>query len=188
MKNVDVPMWDKGDSTDNYSGGGGSSSKFAFNSGEGNEKEIVEAFETTLLRKPTTRELAYYRISRLSKEEIEIRLLSSKEHKELLENAKKYPEVLKEKKLLESNIIKVRSILIDKDGEYIELKKLLDEKNSAIELLRNSKDQPYLTNKELLEESNSYNERKFSNMQRERKESHRESIWDKILELFFKNN
>ena len=69
MKNVDIPLWDKGDSTDNFTKGGGKSA-LKFDQMVKQDQEIVDIFELVLGRKPTTRESAYYRISRLEREEI----------------------------------------------------------------------------------------------------------------------
>lgn len=187
MKNVDIPLWDKGDSTDNYSKGGGKST-LKFDQMVKQDQEIIDIFELVLGRKPTTRESAYYRISRLPREEIIEKLIQSPEHKELVIMALKYPALSKENKQLESTVLKLKSNIDDSVKEYEELNKLLQEKNALIDQLRNVKGKPYLTNKKLVEESSSYYS-KFQEREIAKKESNsynNESIWDKILDLFFK--
>ncbi|MGI6484357.1 MAG: hypothetical protein ACOX0R_01925 [Candidatus Dojkabacteria bacterium] len=186
MKNVDVPMWDKGDSTDNFAKGGGRSS-LKFDDIVKEDKKIIGLFKLILGRKPSTRESAYYRISRASKENITEKLINSEEHKELIVSAQKYPEVLKEKKQLESTVLKLKSNIEDSGKEFEELKKLLEEKNRTIRDLREEKDKPYLTKKELIEESNIYYS-KFSERTPTKKSYNvnDQSLWDRILKLFFK--
>ena len=69
MKNVDVPLWDKGDSTDSFSKGGGSMFP-NFDTDEDKNPIIEKIFESVLNRKPTSRELSYYKYSVLNKEDI----------------------------------------------------------------------------------------------------------------------
>lgn len=186
MKNVDIPLWDKGDSTDNFAKGGGKSA-LKFDQMVKQDQEIVDIFELVLGRKPTTRESAYYRISRLEREEIIEKLIQSPEHRELVIMASKYPALNKDNKKLESTVLKLKSNIEDSEKEYEELKKLLQEKNLLINQLRDLKDQPYLTNKKLIEESNNY----YSKFQEREMYNNKsisysdKSLWDKILELFF---
>lgn len=187
MKNVDVPMWDKGDSTDNFAKGAGrSGSKMDFDEMIKADKELVDIYKMILGRKPSTREAAYYRISRAEKEDIILKLVSSAEHKELVLKAKKYPDVVKENSLLESNVLKLRTAIEDGTKEHEELEKLLDEKNNLIKQLREKKDEPFLTDKKLLEESTSYYSKFTDRENLPSSDNEDESIWDKVLDLFFK--
>ena len=71
MQDADVPLWDKGDNTDNFAKGGGSSfSLFDSNEKESHNEEVEAIYELVLGRKPTSRELAYYRYSSVKKDEI----------------------------------------------------------------------------------------------------------------------
>lgn len=187
MKNVDVPIWDKGDSTDNFAKGAGrAGNKFAFDQMVEADKEVIEVYKMVLGRKPSTRETAYYRISRAQKEEMILKLISSAEHKELILKAKKYPDVIEENSLLESNVLKLKSGMEDREKEYEELNILLEEKNNLIKELRAKKDEPFLTDKKLLEESTSYYS-KFSERESiSYSPDSDESLWDKVLNLFFK--
>ena len=106
MKNVDVPMWDKGDSTDDYAKGGGSHSSTIYKIPdiEDKEKELKEIFFLVLGREPSSRELSYYKYSIIGKGEIVKSLLSSDEHKETIERGIKYPELEKMNKVISSLI------------------------------------------------------------------------------------
>ncbi|MGI5897614.1 MAG: hypothetical protein ACOX6Q_00410 [Candidatus Dojkabacteria bacterium] len=190
MKNVDVPMWDKGDSTDNYAKGGGrqgSTQGTLFGMGGKREKELKKIYRVVLGREPSTRELSYHRFSSTSNEEITLSLLSSEEHSKLIEKGQKYPELEKMCKLLEGNILKLRTTIDDKGKEMDELNNLLNEKSNLIEELRSSKDVPYVTDKKLLESeytpvANAY----YSNLRKETKKKY--SFWEKVLNLFFGKN
>lgn len=185
MKNVDVPMWDKGDSTDSFSKGGGRSS-IKFDQMVKEDQKIIDIFELVLGRKPTTRESAYYRISRAEREEVIEKLIQSAEHKELVIMAQKYPALLKENKQFETTVLKLKSNIEDSRSEFQELHKLLDEKNTLINNLRDSKGKPYLTSTKLVEESNNY----YSKFDERRpltaiENTEEKSVWDKIIDLFF---
>lgn len=183
MKNVDVPIWDKGDDTDNYTKGGASSPSRTFSQMAKLDKTILSVFKLILGRKPTTRENAYYRITKSPKEEMIMKLVNSPEHKELVTNGRKYPDLLKEKKGLETTILKLKSNIEDFKGEYDQLQKLLEQKNQLIKELRENKDKPYLTDRRLLEEDK-YSDREAA--RRRYQDSSEDSLWDKILKLFFK--
>ena len=83
MKNVDVPLWDKGDNTDNFVKGGASQRSMSFDGVVEADKNITSAFKLVLGRKPSTRESAYYRISRAQKNDIILKLISGAEHKDM---------------------------------------------------------------------------------------------------------
>lgn len=185
MKNVDVPLWDKGDSTDSFSKGGGRSS-IKFDQMVKDDQKIIDIFDLVLGRKPSTRESAYYRISRAEREEVIEKLIQSAEHKELVLMAQKYPSLLKENKQLETTVVKLKSNIEDNSSEFQELKKLLQEKNILINDLRDSKGQPFLTSQKLVEESNNYNS-KFNDRESFTRIANTEekSVWDKIIDLFF---
>ncbi|MBU1120235.1 hypothetical protein KKA50_03520 [Patescibacteria group bacterium] len=56
MQNADVPMWDKGDKTDDYAKGGGGFPMFGMNSEKGEKSSAIEeVYELVLGRKPTSR-------------------------------------------------------------------------------------------------------------------------------------
>ncbi len=190
MKNVDVPIWDKGDSTDNYMKGGSYKSFFPVDSASEKSEEIKKIYLSVLGREPSSRELSFHRYSVGDKSKIVMKLLESDEHKRIIEKALEYPSLLERNKLSENSILKLKGYIKDKSDEYLELKRLLNEKNSAIEFLRARKDQPYLTNKEILEDSRkSYavSENQYYMVGNRSFPEKKESFLDKVLKLFFGN-
>ena len=130
MKNVDVPMWDKGDSTDSYSKGGGS--MFSdFESLSDKIPMVEEVYEKVLGRKPSSRELSLYKYSVLKREEITKKLLNSDEHKEIVEKGRTYPELEERERLAMSNILKLKHGIDDMKEEHDELKNILNEKQAV---------------------------------------------------------
>lgn len=184
MKNVDVPMWDKGDSTDNFAKGGGRSSA-VFDRMVENDKRIIELFELVLGRKPSTRESAYYRISKSEDAEVIEKLVRNSEHKELVVKAKNYPSLLKENKKQKSSILKLKSSIEDREKEFEEMEKLLEEKNTTIKELREEKGKPFLTNEDLVKESNQYYSKISESKSKSSYDVNDQSLWDRILQLFF---
>ncbi|HKM20122.1 MAG TPA: hypothetical protein VJY47_02775 [Candidatus Dojkabacteria bacterium] len=182
MKNVDVPLWDKGDKTDNFTRGGARAKQMSLEGMVEVDKGIEKIFKMVLGRKPSTRESAYYRISRMEKEDIIAKLLSGTEHKELIKNAKKYPEVVDENKQQKGTILKLKSEHKSRTQELEELGKLLEEKNVTIKNLRAEKGKPYITNHRILEESMDY---KPQYKQVESADNEK-TWWEKIIDLFFR--
>lgn len=180
MKNVDVPMWDKGDSTDSFNKGGASAPPFDFRSTGGIDPLVEEIFKLVLGREPSSRESSYYKYSSLGKEEIIEKLLNGDEHKEILEKAMKLPELKEENRVQKSAILKLRSVLDDKQSEFLELKRLLAEKNLALEKFREVNDVPYLSDKKIIEETNiHYSTSRESHM----KNIPKENFWDRLFYL-----
>jgi hypothetical protein len=183
MKNVDVPMWDKGDDTDDFSKGGGSSPSFPMRKPSSKKSPLVEKlYKLVLGRKPSSREMAYYKYSSAEKEDILKKLLESDEHKEIIEKAEKYPELKEKNTKLKSTVLKLKSRAKDRADEYLELKKLLEEKNEAILSLRREKNVPYLTNEKILKENNVHYSISRSIEEEKRKD---ETFWDRIGYLLF---
>jgi len=144
MKNVDVPMWDKGDSTDSYSKGG--SSMFSdFESLSDKVPMIEEVYEKVLGRKPSSRELSMYKYSVLKRDEISKKLLNSEEHKEIIEKGRSYSVLEENERLAKSNILKLKHGIEDMRKEHDELRNILNEKNKTIEQLREEKSAPYIS-------------------------------------------
>ncbi|MDD4382396.1 MAG: hypothetical protein PHE21_03600 [Candidatus Dojkabacteria bacterium] len=144
MKNVDVPLWDKGDSTDSFSKGG--SSMFPdFDTDEDKSPIIEKIFDMVLSRKPTSRELSYYRYSVLKKESIINKLLNSQEHKELVSKGREYPILEENERIAKSTILKLKHNIEDISQEHEDLRELLIEKNKMIESLREEKTAPFIS-------------------------------------------
>lgn len=188
MRNADVPMWDKGDATDNYSKGGTSSFNFDSDSSSKKSSLVKEIYLLVFGREPSSREMSYYKYSAMTKEEIIQKLLDSDEHKAMVEKAREHPSLVEKSKLLESSILKLKSYIQDRVQEFQDLHRLLAEKNATIESLRMTKDQPYITDKKLLEVSVS-NYSVGSNISYDAPERrttlNHESFWDRLLKLIF---
>lgn len=192
MKNVDVPIWDKGDSTDNYSKGGSLSQLPRKNSSvikrkDERESEIKNIFQLVLGREASSRELAYYKYSSEKYGDIVKDLLESEEHKETIEKGIKYNTLEKELHTTKNRVVKLNSVLNDKEKEIEQSKKLLDEKNNVIRDLREETKVPYITDVSLIDESkgiSSKTEAYYSNLAEEKKEKSAD-IWDRILNIFF---
>lgn len=152
MKNVDVPLWDKGDDTDSFSKGGASSSSFSSRKPSVKKSPLVKKIYKQILgREPSSREMAYYKYSSAKKEDIIKKLIEGEEHEEILEKAKKYPELEEDNSKLKSKVLKLKSRINDREEEFKQLRGLLEEKNGTIKELRESKDAPYLDG-QILEE------------------------------------
>lgn len=145
MQDADVPMWDKGDKTDDYAKGGGFSLFGA--TGEKSEKSVAveEVYELVLGRKPTSRELSYYRYSASKKDEVLKKLINSEEHKEVIKKGREFPELEEREKLGQSTVLKLKHSIEDMHGEIEEMKSMLIEKNREIVVLREEKKVPYVT-------------------------------------------
>jgi hypothetical protein len=71
MKNVDVPLWDKGDDTDSFSKGGASSSSFSMRTPSIKKSPLIKKIYKQILgREPSSREMAYYKYSSAKKKKL----------------------------------------------------------------------------------------------------------------------
>lgn len=157
MRNADVPMWDKGDNTDDYAKGGGGFSIFGTDNRKiENASAIESVYETVLGRKPTSKELSYYRYSNPKPEEILKKLLISEEHKELVNKGREFPLLEERERLDQSTILKLKHSIEDQQGEVSEMKSMLDEKNKEIMSLREEKNIPFVTQSFLEGKGNAY--------------------------------
>ncbi|KKP65006.1 MAG: hypothetical protein UR61_C0035G0005 [candidate division WS6 bacterium GW2011_GWE1_34_7] len=128
------------DKNDEFSGGGGSS----FSSSLPERVLMIEKiFKVVLGRKPSSREIAYYKYGIMKEQEIYIKLLKSDEHKKILEDAKKLPNIEDELRDLRISERKIMQSREDLKSEMLSSQNLLDEKNSIIIDLRNSINNPY---------------------------------------------
>jgi len=157
MQDIDVPMWDKGDKTDDYAKGGGGFPMFGMGSVKGEKSSAIEdTYELVLGRKPTSREQSYYRYSSAKKDEILKKLLNSEEHKEIIKKGRGYPELEEREKLGQSTILKLKHSIDDQQGEVNEMKSMLEEKNREIAILREEKRIPFVTQSFLEGKGNVY--------------------------------
>jgi len=182
MKNVDVPLWDKGDDTDSFSKGGASASSFSMRKPSVKKSPLVKKIYKQILgREPSSREMAYYKYSSAKKEDIIKKLLESEEHEAILEKAKKYPELEETNSKLKSNVLKLKSKVKDNGEEFKQLRSLLEEKNATIKELRETKDVPSYIDGEILEENGvHYSVSKPSVKEVVKRE---ETFWDRLRYL-----
>jgi len=154
MKNIDVPLWDKGDDTDSFTKGGASASSFSMRQPSVKKSPLVKKIYKQILgREPSSREMAYYKYSSAKKEDIIKKLLEGDEHKQLLEMAKKFPDLEETNSKLKSKVLKLTSKIKDNEEEFKQLKSLLEEKNATIKELRETKDLPPYLDGQVLEEN-----------------------------------
>lgn len=181
MKNVDVPMWDKGDDTDSFSKGGASGS-FSFSTPTIKNTELKEIYMLVLGREPSSREMAQQKYSPTKRNDLIVKLVESDEHSKVLDRSKEHPTLKDDLSGAKSKILKLKTLVSDQESEFLELKRLILEKNSMIESLRENKDVPFLTDRTVLEEKNMH----YSTSSSEREERE-DTIWDRILNIFYKS-
>lgn len=115
---------------------------------------IERTFMEVLGRKPSSRELSYYKYSALSEDEICIKLVSSDEHTKIIEDAFKLPGTLDQLRDSQLNEKRLTQKINDLDNQIAETNILLSEKNKIIDELREKSKNPY----NLVEYSNRYEE------------------------------
>lgn len=130
------------DTTDDFSSGGGYSSSSKL-SNENRAENIEKIFLNVFGRKPSSRELAYYKYSPIKDNEIIIRLVSSEEHKNIILKALKLPGIEEELKNVRISERKLSQQVDDINKEIEEYKKLLSEKDKLILELREKINNPY---------------------------------------------
>ena len=149
MKNVDVPMWDKGDNTDDFSKGGAKRKGFNFKESTTEKtKKVEKVFKKVLGRKPSSKELSYYKYSTVKEEDLTIKLLESDEFQKNLEKLKEYPDLQETLRTAKMSVMKLKNKLRDQEKEFMELASLLKEKNRIIQGLRTKKSS-FLTDENL---------------------------------------
>jgi len=104
---------------------------------------IEKVFNEVLGRKPTSREIAYYKYGVLKEEGIREKLLKSKEHQEIIEKALRLPGIEEELKNVRVSEKKLTQIVQDLNQEMAQSEKLLREKNFLIQELRETVKNPY---------------------------------------------
>jgi hypothetical protein len=130
------------DTNDEFSSGGSAMSSVKDSRSE-KASVIEKIFLKVLGRKPSSRELAYYKYGILKEDDIRTKLLESDEHKKLVKDAKKLPYVEDEVKNVRVSERKLLQKIEDIMGEVIELKKLLEQKDQKIRVLRKEVENPY---------------------------------------------
>jgi hypothetical protein len=104
---------------------------------------IENIFLDVLGRKPSSREMAYYKYAAVDENEIRIKLLKSEEHKKILESASKLPGCEDQLRSLKVTERKLLQKVIDLEKEIGEDYILLEEKSSTISKLREEIRNPY---------------------------------------------
>lgn len=167
---------------------GGSSSGFS-NPSIDRVPMIEEIFEEVFGRKPSSREIAYYKYGVLKEDAIRKKLVKSEEHKKIVEKAKSLPGLESDLKNTKVSERKLQQKLEDVNQEIIESQKLLNERNILIKELRERVSNPYdfPTLSERYEEGFDMYERDRRNTFKSvnKKKSFKDVLID-IVELFFK--
>lgn len=135
------------DKSDDFSSGGRRSSFTDLSSDR--IPMIEKIYQEVLGRKPSSREISFYKYGSVREEEIRAKLLKSDEHLKILEDAKKVPtleEQVRNLQLVEKKLVQKGQDL----GQQIdEVQVLLNEKNSIIQQLREEVKNPYNLNDQL---------------------------------------
>jgi len=125
---------------DDYSSGSGPS----FRDIPSDRTPIIEKIYLQVLnRKPSSRELSYYKYSMVDEDEIRNKLLDSDEHKKLLEDARELPGVKDQLKNSELAVRKGTQKVQDLELQIQEDSVLLNERNRVIADLRSELQNPY---------------------------------------------
>lgn len=149
---------------------------------------IEKVFKEVLGRKPSSRELAYYKYGVIKEDGIRSKLIKSQEHKDLIDSALKLPGVENELKSVRVSEKKLGQKVEDIRLEIVESEKLLNEKNFLIKELREKVSNPYdfPSKIEKYEEGfDVYSSRERTGVTIEKKKSFKDVIKD-IFEILFK--
>ncbi len=128
------------DTNDEFSSGGSSTPRIQPSA---KAPMIEKIFKEVLGRKPSSRESAYYKYGVMKEDDIRLKLIKSDEHKKILKDATKLPNVKVELKDVRISEKKLLQKLEDINLEIGESEKLLKEKNSVIQDLREKVKNPY---------------------------------------------
>jgi hypothetical protein len=170
------------DKKDDFSSGGSSS----FGPISSDKVSMIErVFNEVLGRKPTGREIAYYKYGVLDENGIRNKLLKSKEHQQLIEDALKLPGVEEELKTVRVSERKLSQIVSDLNEEMLESESLLREKNFLISELRQKVNNPYNFPSEMEKFEEGFDiKTKVDRIQLVPKKSFKEKLID-LIETFF---
>jgi hypothetical protein len=128
------------DSNDDFSKG----VRPSFNPGPSERTPMIEdVYLEVLGRKPSTRELSFYKYGAMNEADIRLKLLRSDEHVKMLEDAKKLPNVENELRNSKASERRLTQKIEDIGNEIVQSKILLDEKNVIIQELRENLNNPY---------------------------------------------
>lgn len=174
------------DKNDDFSTGGSSPRRSLGGSTERTQM-IEKIYKQVLGRKPTSREISYYKYSTSDEEEIKTKLLKSDEHKEILKDYKDLPNVKESLKESELELKKKSQKLEDIGKEIIELQKLITSQKEELSELRDQLQNPYSlpTNSERFEEGFDYYHKTRIEEEKQQPKNWREKILH-FMELLLK--
>ncbi len=135
------------DTNDDYSSGG---KKSSFSDLPSDRVPMIESvYQEVLGRKPSTRELSYYKYGAMSEDDIRTKLLKSEEHTKLIANAKKISGIEDQLRNLQVTERRLLQRIEDLGNQIEQSGVLLNEKNSIIQELREELKNPYNLNDSL---------------------------------------
>jgi hypothetical protein len=174
------------DTTDDFSKGGSSSRKM-FDDDSDRLEMVEEVYNLVLGRKPSSRELSYYKYSISNKEEIMLKLLNSREHKDIISNSLELPNIKEQWEVSKLDNMKLNQKLLDMGKEQTQLQGLLAEQRAKITDLRSQVTNPYElpSNSEKYEEGfDVYQSVRIKENSKEKKKSFKEKFKEFILLMF----
>ncbi|MBN2100418.1 hypothetical protein JW710_00780 [Candidatus Dojkabacteria bacterium] len=101
---------------------------------------IKTVYSEVLGREPDTRDINYYKYSTLDEEQIKKQLLTSAEHKELIEKGQEFNKIKSQSDQLQSRCKMLETQIKDQLEEFRELNDLLKEKNEYLQKIREERD------------------------------------------------
>ncbi|MDY0097290.1 MAG: hypothetical protein RBS01_03005 [Candidatus Dojkabacteria bacterium] len=165
--------------------GGGGSSSFSVSPSE-RVSMIEKIFNDVFGRKPSSRELAYYKYGVMKEKEIYLKLISSDEHKKILEDAKKVPNMedeLRDLRISERKLIQSRE---DLKSEMLSSQSLLNEKNLMINDLRERVSNPYDLPSQVEKYEEGFDIFNSQSKVQKNQEREKKSLLKEIVNLLFK--
>ncbi len=107
-------------------------------------KVTERLYMEVLGRKPSSRDIGYYKYSNLTEDEIRTELLEGSEHRKLIEAGHKYKDIEKRAEAAETRIKMLESKLSDHSAEYEALTEILEAKNKEITIMREKLQSPFI--------------------------------------------
>lgn len=130
------------DTTDDFSKGG-YSSKRILEDGDDRMQMIEKVYMEVLGRKPSSREVSYYKYSISEREEIVKKLLKSDEHKDIIAKSIELPNIKEGLEISKLDNMKLNQKLEDIGKEIVALQSLLSSQREKITELRSQIINPY---------------------------------------------
>jgi hypothetical protein len=168
------------DTTDDFSKGASGPRKM-FEDDSDRLEMVEEVYNLVLGRKPSSREFSYYKYSISTKEEIISKLLTSREHKDIISNSLELPNIKDQWEVSKLDNMKLNQKLLDMDEQHTQLQQLLTEQRTKITDLRSQVSNPY----ELPSNSEKYEEGfdVYQSVRVRETEKEKKSLKEKIKEF-----